>query len=150
MSSKKIVHLPTPDEVEQAKESSRKLSKYADADRVQLSLRGSNGEADDLVLPGHILQLLLDVLSEISKGNAINLMPIHQELTTQQAAEFLNVSRPYLVGLLEGGLIPFRKVGSHRRVLFNDLVSYKESEDQKRSQVLDELAALSQEDDMGY
>lgn len=150
MSSKKIVLLPTPDEVEQAKESSRKLSKYADADRVQLSLRGSNGEADDLVLPGHILQLLLDVLSEISKGNAINLMPIHQELTTQQAAEFLNVSRPYLVGLLESGLIPFRKVGSHRRVLFNDLVSYKESEDQKRSQVLDELTALSQEDDMGY
>lgn len=150
MSSKKIVLLPTPDEVEQAKESSRKLSKYADADRVQLSLRGSNGEADDLVLPGHILQLMLDVLSEISKGNAINLMPIHQELTTQQAAEFLNVSRPYLVGLLEGGLIPFRKVGSHRRVLFNDLVSYKESEDQKRSQILDELAALSQEDDMGY
>ncbi len=150
MSTQKNVHLPTPDEVAQAKESSRTLSKYADVDRVQMSLRGSNGECDDLVLPGHVLQLLLDVLSEISKGNAINLIPVHQEVSTQQAAEILNVSRPYLVGLLEAGDIPFRKVGAHRRVLLTDLLEYKEREDQKRVAALDELAALSQEEDMGY
>lgn len=147
---KKIIHLPTPDEVAQAKESSRTLSKYADVERVQMSLRGSNGESDDLVLPGHVLQLLLDVLAEISKGNAINLIPVHQEVSTQQAAEILNVSRPYLVGLLEKNEIPFRKVGSHRRVLLTDLLDYKEREDQKRVAALDELAALSQEEDMGY
>ncbi|MDX1695986.1 MAG: hypothetical protein R3208_19630 [Ketobacteraceae bacterium] len=64
MSAENIVHLPTPGDIEQAKISSRTLSKYANADRVQLSLRGSNGETDELVLPGHILQILLNVLSE--------------------------------------------------------------------------------------
>lgn len=150
MSAQKIVHMPTQAEVEQAKESSRTLSKYADVDRVQLSLRGSNGETDDMVLPGHVLQLLLDVLSEISKGNAISLIPYHQEVSTQEAANLLNVSRPYLVGLLEQGDIPFRKVGAHRRVLLEDVMNYKERIDRQRSQTLDELAALSQQEGMGY
>ena len=150
MSAQKIVHMPTQTEVEQAKEASRTLSKYADVDRVQLSLRGSNGEMDDMVLPGHVLQLLLDVLSEISKGNAISLIPYHQEVSTQEAANLLNVSRPYLVGLLEQGEIPFRKVGAHRRVLLEDVMNYKERIDHQRSQTLDELAALSQQEGMGY
>ena len=150
MSAQKIVHLPTPDEVEQAKISSRTLSKYADVDRVKLSLRGCNGESDDLVLPGHVLQILLDVLSEISKGNAISLIPVHQEISTQEAANLLNVSRPFLVGLLEKGEVPFRKVGAHRRVLLRDVLAYKESIDQKRAQSLDELTALSQGEGMGY
>ncbi|MAC22810.1 excisionase family DNA-binding protein, partial [Marinobacter sp.] len=115
MSAQKIVHLPTAAEVEQAKLSSRTLSKYADVDRVQLSLRGSNGEADELVLPGHVLQILLDMLAEVSQGNAISLIPYHQEISTQDAANLLNVSRPFLVRLLEAGDIPFRKVGAHRR-----------------------------------
>lgn len=150
MSAQKIVHLPTQAEVEQAKISSRTLSKYTDVDRVQLSLRGSNGESDDLVLPGHVLQILLDVLSEMSKGNAISLLPHHQEVSTQEAANLLNVSRPFLVGLLEKGEIPFRKVGAHRRVLLTDVLAYKEKTDRLRTQALDELTALSQEEDMGY
>lgn len=149
MTAKKIVHLPTPAEVEQARISSRTLSKYADAERVQLSLRASNGESDDLVLPEHVLQILLDVLVEISKGNAISLIPHHQELSTQEAASLLNVSRPFLVGLLEKGEIPFRKVGAHRRVLLRDAISYKEGIDNRRKQALGDLAALSQEEDMG-
>ncbi|MDF2182454.1 excisionase family DNA-binding protein [Neptuniibacter sp. CAU 1671] len=150
MPAQKIVQLPTPAEVEQAKISSRTLSKYADVDRVQLSLRGSNGESDDLVLPGHVLQILLDVLAEMSKGNAISLIPHHQEVSTQEAANLLNVSRPFLVGLLEKGDIPFRKVGAHRRVLLNDVLTYRDRTAQLREQALDELAALSQEEDMGY
>lgn len=150
MSAQKVVHLPTQAEVEQAKISSRTLSKYADVDRVQLSLRGSNGESDDLVLPGHVLQILLDVLSEMSKGNAISLIPHHQEVSTQEAANLLNVSRPFLVGLLEKGDIPFRKVGAHRRVLLTDILAYRDKTEQLRTQALDELAALSQEEDMGY
>ena len=150
MSAQKIVHLPTQAEIEQAKISSRTLSKYADVDRVQLSLRGCNGESDDLVLPGHVLQILLNVLSEMSKGNAISLIPHHQEVSTQEAANLLNVSRPFLVGLLEKGEIPFRKVGAHRRVLLTDVIAYREKTDRLRTQALDELAALSQEEDMGY
>lgn len=150
MTANNIVYLPTPDEVEEAKESSRTLSKYANVDRVQLALRGSNGETDDLVLPGHVLQILLDVLSEMSRGNAISLIPRHQEISTQEAANLLNVSRPFLVSLLENNEIPFRKVGTHRRVLLTDVLKYKDNTDKLRSQALDELAALSQEEDMGY
>jgi excisionase family DNA binding protein len=150
MNASKIAHLPTPQEIEQAKQSSRTLSKYANAERVQLSLRGSNGEADELILPGHVLQILLDVLAEMSRGNAISLMPTHQELSTQEAAALLNVSRPFLVGLLEKQGIPFRKVGSHRRVYLKDVLEYKERIDQQRSQALDQLAEISQKEPMGY
>lgn len=150
MTAQKVVHLPTQAEMEQAKISSRTLSKYADVDRVQMSLRGSNGETDELVLPGHVIQILLDVLSEMSRGNAISLIPHHQELSTQEAANLLNVSRPYLIGLLEKGEIPFRKVGAHRRVLLTDLLTYKENVDQQRRETLAELTALSQDEGMGY
>ncbi|BFM09140.1 excisionase family DNA-binding protein [Halioxenophilus aromaticivorans] len=150
MSAQKIVHLPTSTEVEQAKISSRTLSKYANVERVQLSLLGSNGESDELVLPGHVLQMLLDVLSETSKGNAISLIPHHQEVSTQEAANLLNVSRPFLVGLLEKGEVPFRKVGAHRRVLLTDVLAYREKTEQLRSKALDELVALSQDEGMGY
>jgi hypothetical protein len=95
--SHNIVHLPTQPEMEEAKISSRMLSKYADADRVQMTLKASNGQAEDLVLPGPVLQMLLDILSEMARGNAISLMPIHHELSTQEAANLLNVSRPHLV-----------------------------------------------------
>ena len=150
MNATRIAHVPTPQEVEQAKASSRTLSKYATADRVQLSLRASNGEADDLILPGHVLQILLDVLAEMANGNAISLMPLHQELSTQEAANLLNVSRPFLVGLLEQNRIPFRKVGVHRRVLLRDVLAYKEQIDAERHKALDELSALSQQEQMGY
>ncbi len=150
MSAEKIVPLPTQEEVEQAKVSSRTLSKYADVDRVQLSLPGSNAESDELVLPGRVLQTLLDVLSEISQGNAISLIPYRQEISTQNAANLLNVSRPFLVSLLEKGEIPFHKVGAHRRVPLEDVLAYKERTDKLRNQALDELTALSQEEDMGY
>lgn len=150
MTAQKVVHLPTQAEMEQAKISSRTLSKYADADRVQMSLRGSNGETDELVLPGHVIKILLGVLSEMSRGNAISLIPHHQELSTQEAANLLNVSRPYLIGLLEKGDIPFRKVGAHRRVLLTDVLTYKENVDQQRRETLAELTALSQDEGMGY
>ncbi|MEZ5554528.1 helix-turn-helix domain-containing protein [Haliea sp.] len=150
MGAQEILHLPNPDEVEQAKVSSRTLSKYAGVDRVQLTLKVDSQPTEDLILPGHVLQILLEVLSEMSKGNAISLVPHHHELSTQEAANLLNVSRPFLVGLLEQGEIPFRKVGTHRRVLLKDVMAYKERTDQQRKDSLDELTALSQKEGMGY
>ena len=150
MSSQSIVHIPTQADVEQAKVSSRTLSKYTDVDRVNLTLRGSNGESDDLVLPGQVLQILLNVLSEMSKGNAISLISHHQEISTQEAANLLNISRPFLVGLLEKDEIPFRKVGTHRRVLLTDVIAYKEQTYARSIQALDELTALSQDEYTGY
>lgn len=150
MSGQNVYHMPSQEEVEQASTSSRTLSKYTDVDRVQLSLRGCDGETDDLVLPGHVLQILLDVLSEMSKGNAVSVVPYHHELTTQEAANLLNVSRPYLVSLLEKGDVPFRKVGTHRRVLLTDLMAYRDHINKERQHALDTLTAMSQEEGMGY
>lgn len=150
MTANNVVHLPTPEEMEDAKASSRTLAKYADADRVHMTLRGSNGEADELVLPGHVIQILLTVLSEMSQGNAINLIPRYQELSTQEAAQILNVSRPFLVGLLEKGEIPHHKVGSHRRVRLEDVMAYKERVDEQRLDALDRLTGVSQDEGMGY
>jgi len=150
MSANSVAHLPTPEEIEDAKASSRTLAKYADADRVHMTLRGSNGEADELVLPEHVIQMLLTVLSEMSQGNAISLIPRHQELSTQEAASILNVSRPFLVGLLEQGEIPHHKVGSHRRVRLEDVLTYKERVDEQRLDALDRLTGVSQDEGMGY
>ena len=145
--------LPTEDESTEAKELSRSLAKLGGAERVRLNVKSigkEKGAVEDLVLPGKYFAMLIDILSEISQGNAVSLIPIKAELTTQQAADILNVSRPYLVKLLESGKIPHHKVGTHRRIYFKDLLDYKKKIDKARSDTLDELAQLSQELDMGY
>ena len=94
--------------------------------------------------------LFAQVLTEMAQGNAVTLVPIHAELTTQEAAELLNVSRPFVVKLLDEGAIPSRKVGTHRRVLFDDVMAYKRDIDSKRLKALEELGELDQELRLGY
>jgi excisionase family DNA binding protein len=96
------------------------------------------------------MQMLLDILSEFSKGSAISVIIHKAEMSTQQAADILNVSRPHLVKLLEQNEIPFKKVGSHRRVLVEDVMQYKDNIDKARDETLVELSKLSQELNMGY
>jgi len=139
------VELPTPQDIALAKESSRALAKYADQDRVTLKITGEDGQSEDIILPGHIMAMLLKISTEMSQGKAISLIPINAELTTQEAANMMNVSRPHLVKLLEQEALSFHKVGTHRRIYLKDLLAYMEDNDKARRQSLDDLAALSQE-----
>lgn len=138
---------PTEHDSRLARESSRRLSPYMKQD---LTVRITDGNGPDVQLPAAAVELLVNLLAQMAEGNAVTLMPIHAELTTQQAADLLAVSRPFLVKELDEKRIPYRKVGTHRRVLFIDLMRYKEAMDARRNEVLDDLAKQAQELDMGY
>ena len=143
---------PTEHDTELAVDSSRLLarflSEHPDAGRLRIEADGEPSES--IAVPPSALRLLQTVLTEMAKGNAVTLIPVHAELTTQQAADVLNVSRPFLIGLLDDRQIPCRMVGTHRRVRFDDLMRYKQRVDRDRLEALEELAAQAQELDMGY
>lgn len=144
---------PTSDDALLAQESSRRLARFLSSRRkkpMRLRIESEGAPEEAVSIPASAFRLLNDILTQMAKGNAITLIPVHAELTTQQAAELLNVSRPFLIEQLERNIIPFRKVGTHRRILFKDLMAYKEAIDRNRLKVLDELAAQAQELGMGY
>ena len=144
--------LPTAEEVAIARESSRALSALLQtrAQTQQIEIFDDKGASHPVRVPMSALRLLVDVLTEIGEGNAVSIIPIHAELTTQDAADVLNVSRPFLVQLLERGEIPFHKIGTHRRVRYQDVIAYKERIDAERSKALDALAEQAQALKMGY
>jgi excisionase family DNA binding protein len=152
--SVQIHETPTPTEADarQARESLQQISHFLTFGMSDLSIRIQNDEQIDaeVTLPASALRLLKDILAEMAQGRAVALLPVKAELTTQQAADLLNVSRPYLIGLLEDRKIPFRLVGQHRRVRLDDLLAYKRKGDEDRRRVADELAADAQELGMGY
>jgi excisionase family DNA binding protein len=135
-----------------ALESSRRLAthKLSKRSSVRIQLLADGEEAETLAVPASALRLFLHLLVEMSQGNAVTLIPTHAEMTTQQAADLLNVSRPFLVKLLDEGRIPCRTVGKYRRVRFDDLMAYKRKDDEARAKVLDQLTAEAQELGMGY
>jgi excisionase family DNA binding protein len=117
---------------------------------VQLRLVEDGQETEVVTVPAIALTLLLQLLKELARGHAVALLPLHTELTTQQAAEVLNVSRPFLVQLLEDGQISYRKVKTHRRVQLRDVLAYKTRTDADRRTALDELTAEAQRLGLGY
>ncbi len=146
------IALPVEQEVQAAMRGQRDLAAYlrthTDTQRIQIF--DEKDEAHQIELPTTALRLLLDILAELAAGNAVQVVPVHAELTTQEAADLLNVSRPYLVKLLEDGELPFHKTGKHRRVRVVDLMAYKAARDKLSEQAMEELARQAQALGMGY
>ena len=138
--------LPVEREVAAAVQSQRALaaciSTGVETQRIQIF--DEKNQAHQVELPTSALRLLVDILSELADGNALKVVPIHAELTTQEAADMLNVSRPHLVKLLENGALPFHKAGKHRRIRFADLMAFRSERDRASAQAMEELAKQAQ------
>ncbi|GAA4606061.1 hypothetical protein GCM10023195_21420 [Actinoallomurus liliacearum] len=114
-------------------------------DRENIPVTGELGGEEAVVLPREAVSLFAYILAQAAEGRGVSVIPSHAEFTTQQAADVLNVSRPFLIGLLEAGKIPYRMVGRHRRITVEALMEYKRRDDQERRAAADDLAALGQE-----
>jgi excisionase family DNA binding protein len=129
-----------------ARQSGSAIAGFIDGEEpLVLTLTGADGRRLEATAPAFALRLLAQVLEEMAAGRPVTLIPSNAELTTHQAADLLGVSRPYLIKQLEAGKIPFRKVGTHRRIRYDDLRAYQEREREERHRGLDELVALSEE-----
>ncbi|NIF21481.1 helix-turn-helix domain-containing protein [Candidatus Pantoea multigeneris] len=142
--------LPAPKEIEAAVRGQRELATYLSTrlETQTISIQDAENVSHQIELPTSALMMLMTILGEVAEGNAVQVVPIHAELTTQEAANILNVSRPHLVKLLEEGELKFHKTGRHRRVFFADLMKYKEQRDQQSQKAMQDLSDLSQ--DMGF
>jgi len=138
--------LPSEADAVLAKETSRVLASHIrNSDPMELRIPGDPSPEGTVKLPLSAVRLLVRILEEMARGNAVTLIPVHAELTTQEAAEMLNISRPSLILLLDEGKIDYRRVGTHRRVRFEGLMKYKRGADAARRAALEELAAYDQE-----
>ncbi len=141
---------PTPQDAEVARRTCRTLSPFSGTGRP-LKLRFKAQRTEQTIdLPAGAIDLLVQILEGMAAGKGVTLVPLDAELTTVQAAEVLNVSRPYLLKLLEQKAIPHRKVGTHRRIRMEDVMNYKNAIDREREKVLEQLTREAQAQDMGY
>ena len=141
---------PSPQDSALARDSGERLA-HAVSSKPNAALTISVGaSAEPITLPPAAAKLLIDGLAELAKGNEVRMLPVHAELTSPEASELLNLSRPYVVRLLDGGKIPSYKVGTHRRVRLDDVLAYKRELDADRLDALKKLVAEAQELDLGY
>ena len=98
---------------------------FRESDPLELRTSDDVSPGGTVKLPASAVRLLIGILEEMARGNAVTLIPVHPELTTQEAAQILNISRPSLIQLLNEGQIYYRRVGTHRRVQFESLIQYK-------------------------
>lgn len=138
--------LPSEAEASVAQETSRLLaSRLEKGGPMRLRILDDESPRGTVSLPAPAVGLLVRILEEMARGNAVTLIPVHAELTTQEAADMFNISRPSLIQLLDAGKIEYRRVGTHRRVRFEALMKYKRQADADRLAALEELAAYDQE-----
>jgi excisionase family DNA binding protein len=120
------------------------LARHQSQQTVRLTVDDEHGD-ETLIVPRGAVELLARILAHMAAGQGVSVVPAHAELTTQQAADLLNVSRPFLIGLLDAGEIDYRKVGKHRRIKAASLIDYLREDDQRRRDAADELSALTQD-----
>ena len=144
--------LPLEKEVEAAVQGQHELASLLSTkfETQRIDIFDKEDKPRTLVLPTSALRLLVDNLGELAIGNAVKVVPVHAELTSQEAADLLNVSRPHLVKMLEEGAIPFTKTGRHRRIRFSDLMAFKQRRDEESQEAMEALANQAQELGMGY
>ena len=132
---------------ELASRAARRLRDYlaAHPGTDPVTIKGELAGDDCLIVPREATVMFAHILALLAAGQGVQLIPDAAELTTQQAADFLNVSRPFLIGLLEAGEIAYRMVGTHRRVLFKDIMAYKAEHRRARAATLNRLSELDQE-----
>ncbi len=141
---------PTPQDAAVARSTREALSPYGGMDRP-LTLRVRDSEQEQPIeLPAGAVDLLMHVLEAMAAGQGVTLIPECADLTTVQAADVLNVSRPFLIKLLDQKAISHRKVGEHRRIRMEDVMAFKNAIDRERELVLEHLTRDAQADDMGY
>lgn len=139
---------PTPEAIRAAEGALRSLGSHEPAG-VVLRVR-ENGGAVEVDLPREVVPLLVEILGQMANGNGVRVVPLHAELTPSQAADLLNVSERYLVGLLESGALASHELGGHQRVKLGDMLAYKRVRDAERADALREMADEAQRLGLGY
>ncbi len=147
MSGNMIGIRPGEVDAELATRAARRITEYlaSHPDDEPIEVLVEVGDNDALIVPRAAAVMLAQVLGFLANGQGVQIMPDNAMLTTQQAADMLNVSRPFLVGLLEAETIPYQMVGTHRRIAFKDVLDYQRQDSHRRRRVLDELSDLSEE-----
>jgi excisionase family DNA binding protein len=144
-SNRRPPQFPTDEEIVQAKEASRQLARLLPEDHGSLRLVTDDNQHEMISIPPGALRLFMEVLTQLGQGRAVTILPKKVELTTQEVADYLNVSRPYVVKLVESGKLPARTVGTRRRVAIEDLIKFDESDRKRRRVALDAIVQIDRE-----
>jgi excisionase family DNA binding protein len=141
--------IPTDQDTEIARTSSAALRPLlVNNGTAHLRFETQGLQDSEVVIPQSAVRILLSALQEMAKGHSVTLLPVDTELTTQQAAEMMRISRPSLIKMLDERRLPYRKVGAHRRLRYDDVVSYLESERARRKKVMEDLVAETESLDL--
>ena len=142
------VHEPSVEEIDAARLAARQFSLLDRGVAVSFTPaqpQGQQAPVEPITIPANIFRTMIQMLVEMGNGNAVAVVPVSAELTTQQAADLLNVSRPHLIKLLNAREIPFRMVGTHRKLPARDLLNYRDRAVQNRRLALTEMVDLDAE-----
>jgi excisionase family DNA binding protein len=139
--AEQVLIAPSRQDIQSIKRVANDLAAHPDRNRYVLVDETGRVQVQ---LPASLVQVLVEAANQLAQGNSIAVLHYEQELTTQQAADLLSVSRPYLIKLLENGQIPYHHVGSHRRIRMGDLLDYKRNRDRLRKDHLNEMVRVSE------